>query len=150
MSFPLKWIFFSEHLAAMNSIKNILVRFSHPHVPPYQFFYKKIDSQDHFYASKIFAKFFSSFANERNVAFVFHLTTKRWKEWIHNDMVMSSLWPSHHSSWNSFNVTKKKLGEKGETSFLKPWEWFSSKLTFKRIYNLNTCEVNDLSNPILV
>ena len=41
MSFPLKWIFFSEHLAAMNSIKNILVRFSHPHVPPYQFLKKK-------------------------------------------------------------------------------------------------------------
>ena len=41
MSFPLKWIFFSEHLAAMNSIKNILVRFSHPHVPPYQFKKKK-------------------------------------------------------------------------------------------------------------
>lgn len=119
MSFPLKWIFFSEHLAAMNSIKNILVRFSHPHVPPYQFLKKKkIDSHDHFYASKIFAKIFSSFANERNVAFVFHLTTKRWKQWIHNDMVMSSLWSSHHSSWNSFNVTKKKLGEKGETSFL--------------------------------
>ena len=76
MSFPLKWIFFSEHLAAMNSIKNNLVRFSHPHIPPYQFFLKKIDSHDHFYVSKIFAKFFSSFANERNVAFVFHLTQK--------------------------------------------------------------------------
>lgn len=80
MSFPLKWIFFSEHLAAMNSIKNILVRFSHPLVPPYQFFLKKIDSHDHFYALKIFAKCFSSFANERNVAFVFHLITKRWKQ----------------------------------------------------------------------
>ena len=42
MSFPLKWIFFSEHLAAMSSIKNILVRFSHSPVPPYQFFLKKL------------------------------------------------------------------------------------------------------------
>lgn len=119
MSFPLKWIFFSEHLAAMNSIKNILVRFSHPHVPPYQFLKKKKLIRTIIFMPRKFSQnVFSSFANERNVAFVFHLTTKRWKQWIHNDMVMSSLWSSHHSSWNSFNVTKKKLGEKGETSFL--------------------------------
>lgn len=80
MSFPLKWIFFSEHLAAMSSIKNILVRFSHPPVPPYQFFFKKLIRTIIFMPRKFSQNFFSSFANERNVAFVFHLTTKRWKQ----------------------------------------------------------------------
>lgn len=58
MSFPLKWIFFSEHLAAMNSIKNILVRFSHPHIPPYQFFLKKLIRTIIFMSRKFSQNFF--------------------------------------------------------------------------------------------